>query len=254
MPVRPATPRLHVLVLSVALLIGAAPAASAQGLVVHGIVVDTAGRPVADASVTIYALSRLTRTDEAGRFSFPRITQTAVELSVRRVGYEQANVAVRAERGATDTVRIVLVPAVTRLDTVTVTAAQLRHQLWMAEFEERRQRGVGAFITRREIEARNSSRPSDVVRTIPGVRLVRTPSGTGIRFPSSGSGRRDCPPMMWIDGQRVPGMEIDVLNLRDIEALELYQGPSTTPLRFSIGSSGTSCGTVVVWTRPPGAR
>jgi len=57
--------------------------------------------------------------------------------------------------------------------------------------------------------------------------------------------------MMWIDGQRAPGMEIDEIPLTDIEGIELYNGASTTPAEFSQTNS-TQCGTIVIWTRLPG--
>jgi hypothetical protein len=57
--------------------------------------------------------------------------------------------------------------------------------------------------------------------------------------------------MIWIDGQRAPGMEIDEIPLNDIEGIELYNGPSTTPAEFW-QANGSQCGTIVVWTRLPG--
>ena len=39
----------------------------------------------------------------------------------------------------------------------------------------------------------------------------------------------------------------------DIEGIELYSGPSSTPMQFA-SSDGKTCGTVVIWSRPPGER
>jgi hypothetical protein len=60
-----------------------------------------------------------------------------------------------------------------------------------------------------------------------------------------------CQPMVWLDGQRAPGVEIDDLRKDDIQAIELYRGASVTPPQFAT-SGVTQCGAVVVWTRRKG--
>ena len=113
-------------------------------------------------------------------------------------------------------------------------------------------RGVGQYVTRDEIEKRWGGTPSDLLRNTPGIRFVRTSRGKGIRFPTTSINRReDCMPMIWLDGQKAPGMEIDDITLGDIEGIELYNGPSTTPMQFSQMQGSNNCGTIVVWSRPP---
>ena len=56
--------------------------------------------------------------------------------------------------------------------------------------------------------------------------------------------------MIWLDGQRAPGMELDDIPAVDVEAMELYRGVSTTPSEFAYPPP--RCGTIVVWTRLPG--
>jgi hypothetical protein len=48
-------------------------------------------------------------------------------------------------------------------------------------------------------------------------------------------------------------MEIDEIPLNDIEGIELYNGPSTTPAEFW-QANGSQCGTIVVWSRLPGGE
>jgi hypothetical protein len=91
---------------------------------------------------------------------------------------------------------------------------------------------------------------SDMLRMAPGVQIVRAAAGNGVRF-TSGASRRNCPPLVWIDGQKAPGMEVDQIPLSDVEGIELYQGASTTPPQFW-QNAATTCGTIVVWTRLPG--
>ena len=49
-------------------------------------------------------------------------------------------------------------------------------------------------------------------------------------------------------------MEVDEIPVNDIEGIELYRGPATTPSQFWQGNL-TECGTVVIWSRmPPRSR
>jgi hypothetical protein len=57
-----------------------------------------------------------------------------------------------------------------------------------------------------------------------------------------------CNPLIWVDGQQAPGLEIDDILASDIHAIEVYRGPSTTPAQFVMNGSAP-CGTIVVWTR-----
>jgi outer membrane receptor for monomeric catechols len=124
--------------------------------------------------------------------------------------------------------------------------------LWIEDFYRRRAKGIGGtYFTRADIEARHAARLSDVLRDAPGVRFVRTRDGAGVRFDSPANFRQNCLPQYFVDGQRVTNVEVDDFPLRDIEGIELYNGPSSTPMQFSQGAV-TSCGTVVIWSRVPG--
>jgi hypothetical protein len=72
-----------------------------------------------------------------------------------------------------------------------------------------------------------------------------------VRFVTASIARKDCVPQYWLDGVRAEGVEIDDFPPREIEGIEVYQGPSTTPAQFSQGSI-SKCGAIVLWTRVPG--
>lgn len=219
----------------------------------QGIVVDSAGRPIADADVGIAAARQLTRSDSAGAFQFARLPGDSVSILVRRLGYKpQKVVAVPGETTGGRSVRVVLLRDPAMLEGVEVSARLARRRSGIEDFYRRRARGVGTYFSRDDFVERHSQRASDVLREVPGLRFVRIPGGMGIRFNSSAIVRRDCTPMIWLDGQRAPGLEIDDVPASDIEGLELYNGPSTTPVQFSQYSSASTCGTVVIWTRISG--
>ena len=238
----------------VAALVIAGASAHAQEVVLRGVVLDTTGAPIPNADVGIVALKRLARTDDSGRFVLADIKAGPVQLSVRRLAFEPRKLEVVAAAGA-EPLRITLVRSLALLDGVHITAGEMRRREQVEEFYRRSASGLGTYITRDEIERRASGAPSDLLRTVPGIRFVRTATGgRGARFPTTSISRRDCLPMIWIDGQKAPGLEVDDITLTDIEGLEIYSGPSTTPLQFSQSQGANSCGTIVIWSRPPTRR
>ena len=225
----------------------------AQEVTVRGVVVDTAGAPIASADVGIASLRRLTRTDDSGRFVLADVKAGAMQISVRRLSYEPRKIDHVAKANG-EPMRVILLPNVTLLEGVYVTAGEMRRREQVEEFYRRLTRGLGTYVTRDDIEGRSSGSPSDMLRTVPGIRFVKVASGRGIRFPTTSLSRRDCAPMIWIDGQKAAGLEIDDVTLTDIEGIEIYNGPSTTPFQFSQGAGMVTCGTVVIWSRPPTRR
>jgi len=234
-------------------LVGLLAAVSGAGAqtIVRGVVVDSAGKPVSEVALAIVAIHQATRTDDQGHFVLPGVPKGDVEISVRRIGYEPLLVRFAVSGGPADSIRVVLAELPEVLDAVNVSAAERHRRQRIEDFYWRRARGIGTYFTREEILKRRASVPSDVLRTAKGVRFVRTSGGTGIRFNSATNTRVACIPMIWIDGQRAPGMEIDEIPLNDIEGIELYNGPATTPAEFW-QASGAQCGTIVVWSRLPG--
>jgi hypothetical protein len=229
------------------------PVAAQQGRL-RGVVVDSAGLPVAQADIGILAVHQLARSDDEGRFGFTKLPLGELVVSIRRLGYEPTTARVVIAPEGLDSLRVVLVDAAVALDFVQVSSYPYRLRASIEDFHRRRIRGIGTFVTRDQIVARNSMLPSDILREMPGLRLVRTRTGRGIRFASASSRRGDCLPMIWIDGQRAEGLEVDDIPLSDIEGIELYNGPATTPMQFSASSSTLSCGTIVIWSRPPNVR
>jgi iron complex outermembrane receptor protein len=229
------------------LVAGEARAARGQDGVIRGRVTDSAGVAIPEADVAIVAIHALTRSDAQGRFSFSNVARGEHELSVRRLGYQPTTV--KAIVGdLAYSYDIVLVAQAASVEGVDVNA-DLRLRLGIEEFYRRRARGAGGtFFTREEIAQRNPRRTTDLLRSAPGLRIVSGRNGTGARF----NGKRQCAPTLWLDGQAVRDMELDNIPVTDIEGMEIYSGPSTTPMQFSQASSHTDCGAIVVWTRIPG--
>jgi hypothetical protein len=227
-------------------------AAQQRGALTTGWVRDSTGAPIGDADVSVPAMRLLVHTDATGAFTLRGLDAGAVTLNVRHLGYRPQSLNIQVRSGSADSLIVALRAIPQVLDALRVGGARVHHDFLIEEFYRRQALGSGAFITRADIDARSPTRLSDVVRQLPGIRVVRGSGGTmGIRFPNTSMARRDCPPQYWVDGRRVANFELDEMPPRDIEGIELYHGPSTTPMQFTMDDI-KACGTVVLWSRPPG--
>lgn len=215
-----------------------------------GVVRDSTGGAIPGVTVAIPDTSVLT--DQRGTFLLFTANRDTVTISIRRLGFEPIQALLGARNGMWDTVVVQMDIAAVRIEGVDVSAAPARRaMLAMRDFEERRSRGIGTFITRADIVERGSSRLSDLLRTKRGVNVVRG----RVRFSSQSGQRGGCQPDIWLDGVRNRGMEVDELPPGTVEMMELYPSLSTVPAEFqSFGANTTPCGTIVVWTRIPNGR
>lgn len=226
------------------------PRAEARPLV--GLVQRVDGAALVD--VEVEGAGQRVRTDAEGRFRLRIVQRDTLTLLLRHLGYEPIAVTLRSNHLRGDTIVVRMEQTALALEEVRVRGADLRSPLGLGGFEERRARGLGTFVTREEIDRRQTNRLSDVLRGRRGLTLVRTPSGGyGVRFGVASGRQRRCVPDLWIDGQRARGMELDDVPASTVEGIELYATIATVPFQFSSSGAGTErCGTIVVWSRPPG--
>ena len=225
-----------------------ARAQSANGRLT-GTVRDTGGVPVASARVA--SSGYLTTTDSGGRFILPGLPYGLIGVSVRRLGFEPRDTSFNFVAGGTDSLIVVLALVPHELEGIT-TEAETRSRRWLAEFHRRRQGNVGTFLDRKQIEERHVQRISDLMRRLPGVRVSVDRNGRQQMRMGRSAGGRDCPPDFWIDGVRAAGLTVDDVPLQDVEALEIYKGPSGIPPELNSRFGNPGCGAVVIWTRVPG--
>lgn len=235
------------------LVLGAGLQAQKAPGAVEGTVIDPYGKPIRDVEVTL-ATQPPIRSDSLGRFFLSPVEPGKHELRVRRLAFAPAVVMFEVESEDTVTVTITLSVVARQLSAVLVHGDIARARaLW--QFEDRRRRGFGHFLTRQEIEDRHPLFLSDMVRRIPGARLSPAIGGRSVlRFTRAVmGGGRDCPPQYWIDGVMAYGFNIDDMAPHDVEGVEFYSGVSVIPPEFNNPRSNAACGVVVIWTRIPGS-
>jgi hypothetical protein len=218
-----------------------------------GLVRDSSGHGIPGAEVRARGNVVVAITNDSGRFHVAQMPIGERGVFVRRLGFAPQRSPIQTSAtGSTDSVVVVLVAVAHSLAAVEVVDPHdsLSRKV-LAEFWDRRARGFGKFVTRDEIERKGASRFVDVVRSVSSVSIMSYRGRQEIRFRGGGIGStRDCPPQYWMDGIPLERGSADEISPENVEAIELYASPATTPPQFSTRTS--TCGTVVVWSRLPG--
>jgi hypothetical protein len=214
---------------------------------VTGVITDAAREPIPNVEVTAVDASATARgavTDSRGRFNLGRFPAGPLSLHVRRLGYEARDTKVEVGAGGQPTsVEIVLLAAPAELVGVSVTADP---QGRLRGFYQRRQdrAAFARFLDSEDIRRRGPANASDLFRNVPGVIVKNNPAvgGNAIRI-------RNCQPMVWLDGQRTPGAELDeVIRPEEIAAVEFYPSSAGTPAQY-LERENRLCGLILVWTK-----
>lgn len=220
------------------------------GVLVRGRVLDQqTNSPVPQVSVRMgnTRLSALTDTD--GRFQFLRIPVGDYDLRADHIAYAGSSTRLNLRDDDVDAL-VWLAPAAIPLQPIVVTAFSRR--LEHVGFYERQKRGVGTFISRKQIDAMNVHNASDLLRASPSLRLVPQPRRANNQL----RGRRgNCRFTFIVDGARtLTDFEMDNIAAYAIEGIELYNGLAEVPAVFRThaptdGGTVTVCGVIAIWTR-----
>jgi hypothetical protein len=209
---------------------------------------DSVGRSIAGAELTVEGTTVRGITDERGELRFSAVRGGPATIRVRRLGYQPANVDVMVDQRVPATTIVTLTAVPQRLAPIVVKGGT-NYTGRMAGFYQRRDLGIGHFVSRERLERDNPSQLTDIFRRLPGVQITSTRFiRNAIRFRGNGG---SCWPLVWLDGAPLPTAEFDLdfLSPQSIEGIEVYSGISQIPPQF-MGSRGLgSCGVIVVWSR-----
>ena len=229
----------------------AALAAQAPATLV-GAVRDSAGKPIAGVEVRLDRGAIQARTNDSGAFRLKNVPPGRTRVYLRRLGFVPASTDITLHPGIVDSLAVGLSMSVASLPGVLVEdeATTRSHQL-LPGFWDRRSQGFGHFLTREDIERRQTSNFVDLVRLVPSANVLVVNGRTTIRL-KRWTTSRDCPPQYWVDGMRVEQATPDEFSPDDLEAVEIYAGPATIPVQFAPRPYSYTCGAIVIWTRLPG--
>lgn len=222
---------------------------------------DATAAPIAGVTINVLepsgATMASTQTNSAGDFllSLPRGGQ--ILLYVQHIAYQPLlSDTLRLESGEVVQFEIRLAQNVLPLDPIVVVS---RSTSDAQEFRERQanRAGTARYITREQIDRYRGNRVTDLLRTIPGVRIVplANASGTANRYfvamtnndPASGG----CNPTIYVDGVEFyqdiyVGLD-ELISVQDLEGVEVYTWTSAPPALRPRGE----CGVIAFWTRDP---
>jgi hypothetical protein len=191
--------------------------------------------------------SAATLTKANGEFVLDSLPSGTQAIVVRQLGYRPTEVAVDLSSRAPARVAVKLGQYVPELSPVEVTA-QREEGLQKVGFLDRKRTSAGGyFLGPEQIEQRNAMRFSDVMRTVPGIRVSEQ---NGQAMLSPGRGAQGGCVTIFVDGaqwqQLEPGDLDTFVRPTEVAAVEVYNGAST-PAQFT--TAGQSCSAIVVWTK-----
>ncbi|UCD24546.1 MAG: carboxypeptidase regulatory-like domain-containing protein [Gemmatimonadota bacterium] len=213
---------------------------------------DSTSSPIAGAEVIMSDSANqnswIQVTDENGQFEL-RVPPGYYTFEVLRMGYRPIYTeGFEVAEGAGNIDLTITLPnePIFLLDPVVVEGEEEEFAPGpLAGFRERKRRGYGIQLDREQIEEKAPVHFTDILRNIPGIRLI--PAG-GDEYEVHST--RGCPVSFYFDGVRyypgAAGLNTEV-GVSSVEAVEVYRRASETPAEFLSG--GSRCGVVVIWSR-----
>lgn len=209
---------------------------------------DSLGESIAGAELTVDGTNVHGVTDERGEIRFTAVRGGPATVHVRRLGFQPASINVLVDERAPAASIVTLNRLPQRLAPIVVRGGT-NYVGRMAGFYQRRDLGIGHFVSRERLERENPTHLTDIFRRLPGVQITSTRFiRNAVRFRGNGGA---CWPLVWLDGAPLPTAEFDIdfLSPQSIEGIEVYSGISQIPPQF-MGTRGLgSCGVIVVWSR-----
>ncbi len=178
--------------------LSAAEARAQQGssALVVSVTSQGSGRPVMGARVSVVGAGIAATTDARGRLHMAGVPAGVQTVEVRRLGYATRLKLVTLQPGQSTPVAFDL-----EVEAIPVAAIRVdaKRRDWGAEylerngFDRRRRNGVGAFITRAELERRRPYFLSDALRSVSGLRFQPNGMRGDAYVSMARAGSRHCP-------------------------------------------------------------
>ncbi len=247
-----------------------------------GVVVSHATQktPIEGAELRIVGIDTVYRSDYVGEISFKRPRQSKLQLRVTMSGF--APIDTTFDVGNVDWMQLMLslAPSAQPLPTTTVDAARPAPHL--VDFEARRAKGRGRYITPEQLRESHDRKLIDMLTRLPGLHADAGSDGITRILARSGptsfveSGPKTygtvvkgvppkpqdakthrssddgsvkpgyCEVTVFMDGMYIKDPDISMLRATGFDGVEWYT-PSNVPPEFK--RPGTQCGVLLLWSR-----
>jgi hypothetical protein len=273
---------LRTFIVAVLLCLSVARVSSAQGEISGRVLSPDSGRPpIPGAEASISKLGRRALSDSSGRFRLKDIPPGGHVVFLRAIGFRSESSVVAIDQDEvvswdvvlTRSTGTVLPERVVSARTATPTPARL------VEFMERREAGVGRFISREQLAKAEGGlrKTGDLISTLPGVTVRRgsnkiwiassrttksaqcafcAASVAGLTQADFAAGARPaCFTDVYLDGAMVFDSRHPENGLFDVNAvppehiagIEVYASAAQVPAKYN--RTGGGCGVLLIWTR-----
>jgi hypothetical protein len=262
-PIVPGHAALRLSLALAATLLAAVPLRAQGGAVLRGYVVDEASGGAVPAARVVVDDRAGAEADGGGRFEIGGLRPGQHRVHVERLGYEPADVELLLGDSIDLTVALQAEPQALPAVAVTAPGPAARLPEWMRAFEIRRAHnaGGGRFITRVDMAALGRTTLVGVLRRMPGTRIIHDRAAMGDYLATGGSPGphamlhppSPCYAQVLVNGVPLytPGRgdppDLNDFDMGDLEAIEYYSQPTSTPSEFRTMDVG--CGTLVLWMR-----
>lgn len=237
------------------------PAPRAVSQTIRGAIVDdVSGRPIPTASALLLdsmdAVVRRTQSDSAGHFWIAVPRSGRYQLYISRWAYlPVTSVPITFQDDARDVeIEFRLVPAPVELEGMTVTADARGSELTRVGFYRRKAASGGTFFDSAQIADLRPFHVTDLLHSVPGVRVTRTRLGEMIPV----SRRTGCPLKVVLNGFKVAAGGRDGAGYASPDAfvdpsslmgLEVYPGAGGIGAPVEQRGADAFCGVLMIWTR-----
>ena len=234
------------------LLLSAADSGTKSGnAVLSGRVILEGNAPGGGSRVEVHGTDAVTTTNEKGEFTLKNLPSGSHVVVARHLGYAADAVPVDLSSREAKSVTIKLPKFVNVMDPVLVTARRTA-ALDRVGFARRQRMGQGRYIGPEQLARMRPNRVTDVLRQVPGLRVINGPQGEIIESTrGTGSVLGGSCVQFYVDEMRWQTMEPGDVNSfisgHEIVAIEVYQG-SATPAQYVAPGRG-NCTTILLWTR-----
>ncbi len=215
---------------------------------VFGKVVNANNAPVSGARVGLMGSSAAAITRADGSFVLDSLPSGTQALVVRQLGYRPTEQTVELSSRAPARATVKLGAFVPELSPVEVVSRREEGLQKVGFLDRKRTSAGGTFIDPETIEKRQAILFTDLLRSVPGIR-VQTMNGQAQIYSTRTSSQDGCM-NVWVDNapwrSLEPGDLDSFVRPPEVAAIEVYQG-TNLPVQFQ--TTGQNCGAVVVWTK-----
>jgi len=277
---RGTTEALRAFVVAALLLSSIALESAAQGEISGRVLAPDSGRPpIQGAEASISKLGRRVLSDSSGRFRLKDIPPGQHVVVLRAIGFRSESSTVTIDFDEVVSWDVVLTRSTgTVLPERVISAPGERPTAKLAEFTERREAGIGHFLTREQLAKAEGGfrKTGDLIAILPGVNARKggnkvwiatgRATSTGCAFctmsveqlnPSDvvSGARPACFMDVYLDGAMVfdsrhpeNGLfDVNSVPPEHIAGIEVYSSAAQVPAKYN--RTGNGCGVLLIWTR-----